>query len=98
MNLIEKSKFGNSSSLSSEEDKVGLELYSKRSCNVNLVFTNRKRREINDLKMKEVVKAHEEINKLIELENIRKKKNKNTNKKGLFIAKRLFDEQSQDVV
>ena len=81
MNLIEKSKFGNSS-----------------SCNVNLVFTNRKRREIIDLKMKEVVKAHEEINKLIELENIRKKKNKNLGKKGLSISKRLFDEQSQDVI
>ena len=76
-----------------EKSKFGI----SSSCNVNLVFTNRKRREINDLKMKEVVKAHEEINKLIELENIRKKKNKNLGKKGLFLPKRLFDEQSQDV-
>jgi ATP-dependent exoDNAse (exonuclease V) alpha subunit len=80
MNLIPKSKFGNS------------------LCLVNLVFTNKKRKEINDTKMKEVVKAHEEINQEIELKNIKMKKNKNKDKKGLFIPKRLFDEQSQDVI
>jgi len=77
--------------------KVPVAEFGKEQTDINLVFTNKKRMAINKHLMDKQIEAHEETNKEIERINIQKKKSKDKGKVGLFLEKRPYDPNSQDV-